>query len=203
MSPEMAEVATSQGLVGWRNFTEGRLSKHIVTMQQSHAAVISSQHNGASWVQQLIRRKVHITHSQWIFRNVSLHHSRDSDRSDDLIAVIHLILDIDTPEKDLPADSRYLLDVDSDALRNGSVDAQEKFVSVARAAIKAGQRVRSGRALERRRAQRRLTTRQMLGIDDVQRQFLTETPHCTNASRCSSKNTPSRAPIIGLCDFGK
>ena len=112
---------------------------------------------------QLIRRIVHITHSQWIFRNVSLHHSRDSDRSDDLIAVIHLILDIDTPEKDLPADSRYLLDVDSDALRNGSVDAQEKFVSVARAAIKAGQRVRSGRALERRRAQRRLTTRQMLG----------------------------------------
>ena len=176
MSPEMTKVAMSQDLVGWRKFTEGRLSKNIITMQQSHAAVTSSQHNGASWVQQLIRRIVHITHSQWIYRNVSLHHSRDSDRSDDLIAEIHQILDM--PEKDLPADSRYLLDVDSDALRNGSVDAQEKFVYVARAAIKAGQRVRSGRALERRRAQRRLTTRQMLGIDEAQRQLrLTETPY--------------------------
>ena len=176
MSPEMFEVAVSQDLVGWRNFTEGRFSQHIVPMQQSYAAVTSSKHNGASWVQQLIRRVVHITHSQWIFRNVSLHHSRALDRSDDLIAEIHQILE--TPETELPADSRYLLDVDSEALRNGSVDAQEKFVYVARAAIKAGKRVGSGRALRRHHARRRVTTRQLLGIDEVQRELrLTETPY--------------------------
>ena len=56
--------------------------------------------------------------------------SRDSDRSDDLIVIAEIHQILDTPEKDLPADSRYLLDVDSDALRNGSVDAQEKFVYV-------------------------------------------------------------------------
>ena len=45
MSPQMSQLAQSQDIIGWKNFMEGRISRHFFDMP----------------------------HSQWIFRNFTLH----------------------------------------------------------------------------------------------------------------------------------
>ena len=76
MSPNMRALAVSQDKIGWRNFMEGRVSKEFYQMQAQHSASSTSFLNGEDWVKQLISRILHITHSQWIFRNFSLHDKR-------------------------------------------------------------------------------------------------------------------------------
>ncbi len=73
MSAKMLALAKSQDIIGWRNFTEGRISTHFYEIQQFHLAMHSSYLSGANWTKQFISRILHITHSQWIFRNISLH----------------------------------------------------------------------------------------------------------------------------------
>ena len=54
MSPEMRELARSQGIIGWRNFMEGRISKKFYMMQSVHLAIGGSYINGSDWVKQFI-----------------------------------------------------------------------------------------------------------------------------------------------------
>ena len=142
-------------------------------MQQTHLLTTPSKISGATstWVKQLIQRILHIAHSQWIYRNVSLHHKRDGvlakKRSRNVLNEIKLILR--TPEDELPEDSRYLLEIDHDTLSKSTVEEQENFVYVGRAAIRAGQRTHAGRAARTRsrNRSRRLSIRQKLGLDEV------------------------------------
>ena len=92
-----------------------------------------------------------------------------------------------TPEDELPDDSRYLLDIDINTLRKRSVEEQENYVYVAKAAIRAGQRTHAGRASRRRSKNRRVSTRQKLGIDEVETQLRqTRTPFSqSERERCS------------------
>ncbi|KAL7437644.1 hypothetical protein ACHAXM_005735 [Skeletonema potamos] len=148
MSPDMEEIARSQDIIGWQNFTERKISHLILPTQQAYSVAITSKRSNASWVKLLIQRLLHITHSQWTFRNVSLHHicigTRTKERSNELRAEIYRIIDM--PENEFPSDSRHLLDVDCNALHKGSLDTQEKIVYVAKAAIRAGKRARPGKA---------------------------------------------------------
>ena len=76
MSPEVEKLAKSQDRMGFRNFTEGRISKHFVEIQQYHLEHADSYMNGSDWVKQLITKLLQITHSQWIFCNFTLHDKR-------------------------------------------------------------------------------------------------------------------------------
>jgi len=69
MTPRMKALAQSQDKIGFRNFMEGCMSIHFYEIQNFHLAMCSSFINGADWVSKIL----HITHSQWIFRNFSLH----------------------------------------------------------------------------------------------------------------------------------
>ena len=73
MSPGMKTLAESQDKIGWRNFMEGRISKYFYSLQSYHLAFDTHYMNGEDWVRQFITRVLHITHSQWIYRNFSLH----------------------------------------------------------------------------------------------------------------------------------
>jgi hypothetical protein len=193
MSPAMYELACNQDLIGWRNLTEGKLSNLFLPLQQSYLGTTPSKISGATWVKQLIQRILFTTHSQWIFRNVTLHHHREGilskRRSRNLLREIELILL--TPEDELPKDSQYLLDYDLTALRNSPVETQENFVYVAKAAIRAGQRTAPGRAARLREQTRRRSTRQKLGITEVEAQLrLTKTPF--------SLSERGDGPLLGL-----
>ncbi len=70
-------LAQSQDKIGDRNFMEGHISTNFYEIQNFHLAMTSSFLNGADWAKQFISKIFHITHSQWIFRNFSLHDKRN------------------------------------------------------------------------------------------------------------------------------
>jgi hypothetical protein len=72
MSPRVKALAQSQDKMGYRNFMEGYISTHFYEIQNLHLAMSSSFLNGADWAKQFISKILHVTHSQWIFYNISL-----------------------------------------------------------------------------------------------------------------------------------
>ena len=72
MSPRVKALAQSQDKIGYRNFMEGYISTHFYEIQNLHLAMSSSFLNGADWAKQIISKILHVTHSQWIFYNISL-----------------------------------------------------------------------------------------------------------------------------------
>jgi hypothetical protein len=73
MSPKLKALAESQDRIRWRNFTEGHISTHFYEIQTFHLAMSSSFLNSTDWTKQFITKILQITHSQWIYRNISLH----------------------------------------------------------------------------------------------------------------------------------
>ena len=67
MSPQFKELAASQDLIGWRDFTDDHISTHFYAIQSFHLAMSSSYLNGEDWTKQFISKILQITHSQWIF----------------------------------------------------------------------------------------------------------------------------------------
>ncbi len=77
MPPRMKALAQSQDKIGYCNFMEGHILTHFYKIQNFHLAISSSFLNGADWTKQFISKILHITHSQWIFCNFSLHGKRN------------------------------------------------------------------------------------------------------------------------------
>jgi hypothetical protein len=78
MSPRMKALAISQDKIEWQNFMEGCISTHFYFIQHYHLALSGSYLNGSDWSKSLISKLLHITHSQWIDRNFTPHHSTTS-----------------------------------------------------------------------------------------------------------------------------
>jgi len=73
MLPRMRALAISQDKIRWRNFMEGCISTHFYFIQHYHLALSGSYLNGSDWTKSLISKLLHITNSQWIYRNFTLH----------------------------------------------------------------------------------------------------------------------------------
>jgi hypothetical protein len=73
MPPMLTALAGSQDHIGWQNFTKGYISTHFYEIQIFHLAMSSSYLNGSDWTKQFITKILQITHSQWIYQNISLH----------------------------------------------------------------------------------------------------------------------------------
>ena len=73
MSPQMTSLAKSQDVIGWKNFMEGRISRWFYHIQNEHLTLGDYNMDAVQWTRQLISKVLHITHSQWIFRNFTLH----------------------------------------------------------------------------------------------------------------------------------
>ena len=136
MSPHMKELAKSQDIIGWRNFMEGRISKKVYLLQRHHLTIMSSKSTGEDWTKQFITRLLHITHSQWVFCNFSLHdHQRGllrRNKREEILAEIEQLADT-TPEE-VPAESRFLLELDFGALGRADLDTQEYWVAAVQVA---------------------------------------------------------------------
>ena len=141
MSPTMFAIAESQDLIGWRNFMEGRISSKITALQRKHLALSGSRLPVRSWSSKFISMLLHITHSQWIFRNFMLH--------DDSMGYLRLkehteaAIQIDSPMQcgpsSIPADSHFLLEFDTDRLLSADIDTQHYWLAAMTAAIAAKQ----------------------------------------------------------------
>jgi hypothetical protein len=180
MSTAMEEVAASQDAIGWVEFMHGRISKEIRTIQQAHCAMSSCRMNGNDWVHKFVAHLLHISHSQWIYRNFILHdqvngYLKLKKRHDVLLEIERLI---ETDPDDIPQESQFLLDMDFDNLLTAGTDRQSYWVRAMQAARKAGRRTAAlaGKvsASVRRRAAKQRALRPVIDNELLQRHLREE-----------------------------
>ena len=126
MSSAMHRVAASQDKIGWREFMEGKISKEIVSIQRLHCARSPGTMNGDDWTRHFLGRILQLSHSQWIFRNITLHdRSRGIlklQRRREILLEVDRLMEVDTTE--LPQESQFLLEMDFNSLIRSPIDKQ-------------------------------------------------------------------------------
>ena len=141
-SRAMQRVAESQDLIPWTSFMEGKLSEEIFKLQSSTLAASPSRLTITDWATQVISKILHISHAQWIFRNVSLHDTREgylrTKERNKVLAEIDRISQTD-PDS-IPERSRYLLEIDFATIPHATAEAQSYWLFAMKAAITAGRR---------------------------------------------------------------
>ena len=180
MSARLSAAGRSQDEIGWRQFLEGKVSSLIREIQVTHCRLVPGWLTGDDWMKQFISRLLHISHSQWLFRNFTLHdQSRGYLRLQErrqVLAEIESLVDMD-PD-DVPPESRYLLEMDFTSLFRSSFERQSYWVRAMRAARRAGRRTaqqqsRRGASARRRSAATR-APRPRIDTDAVRRQIREE-----------------------------
>jgi hypothetical protein len=71
---QLHALARQLDSIGWDNVLEGKIPIAIRRVQIEHMAGADSLLTIDSWLRTFISHLLHITHSQWIYRNISLHH---------------------------------------------------------------------------------------------------------------------------------
>ena len=115
---------------------EGRISTHFYRLQFCHLIYAKTNMTASSWVKTFISKLLHITHSQWIFRNYMLHEKthgllRMRERQAILLQVEALSL---SDNNDLPEDSQFLLEFDIGRLQQADYETQCYWVAAVVAA---------------------------------------------------------------------
>jgi len=131
-------------------------------VQQLHCSTYPGMLNGEDWMKKFISHLLHISHSQWILRNFTLHdrtrgYLRLQDRKE-VLAQIEQLAESDPDE--IPEGSKFLLEMDFKSLYDASFEKQSYWVRAMRAAKRAGRRTANlltnrGASHRRRAAQRR------------------------------------------------
>ena len=139
MSPPLQSAALSQDAIGWRNMMEGRVSTHFHRIQRSHLSTAQSKLNGDDWMKGLINRLLHISHSQWLFRNFTLHDAQHGYKNMKDKAEVQLrIADLsNTDPGRIPEHSKFLLEIDTGKLLSDNFDTQVYWVTAMEAARRA------------------------------------------------------------------
>jgi hypothetical protein len=123
MFPCVNASAKSQDIIGYPNFMEGYILTHFYTIESFHLAMSSSYLNGADWAKQLISKLLHVMHSQWIFRNISLHDKINGylhkKNSEEIMLELESLTGIAL--EDVPAVSRFILEINFNEFQNSTL----------------------------------------------------------------------------------
>lgn len=179
MSSQMKAIATAQDLIGWTHFLEGKITGHFRGMQQLYLRSRPSRINGTDWVKTFISKLLKISHTQWIFRNMTLHDRKYGHlariRREELAQEIEHLHALD-PDM-IPEESKFLLDFDPDDLAEGDISNQEHWIIAVKAARVAGMRKqghsRRWRLRPKKKRQHRLPTR-VFPVVSLRETLLTE-----------------------------
>ena len=66
-------LAEEQDMIGWDNFTEGKISKEFRRIQHEYLVSIDSRKTALHWTAQLISKLLLLVHTQWVYRNAIVH----------------------------------------------------------------------------------------------------------------------------------
>ena len=84
----------------------------------------SSYLNGEDWIRQFISRILQLTHSQWIFQNISFYDKTNgflrNKKVDEILQLINEVAEV-APE-DVPSDSRFLLEINFSELTKAHLE---------------------------------------------------------------------------------
>ena len=177
MSVSMSELARSQDTIGWRRFTEGYITTKIYDRQNFHLRISSSRLNATDWTKQFISKLLQIAHSQWIYRNLSLHDQSNGylhkKNVNELTDEIHRLSELDNV--DVPPESRFLLEMNLETLTKQHTEIQAYWITAVQAARAAVARESAmGRRAKRSRKKYlgKISSRVKLGIVEVERQII-------------------------------
>ncbi len=142
----------------------------------------SSYLNGEDWTKQFIYKLLQITHSQWIFWNISLHDKMHgyirNKKGKEIVQQINVLSEV-APEE-VPKDSRFLLEINFSELSKTHLETQTYWTLAMVAALKA-KAMESARGARAKRIRRRLNTkiprRMKLGITSVEQQIRQDRMH--------------------------
>jgi len=200
MSPRMRALAISQDKIGWRNFMEGCISIHFYFIQHYHLALSGSYLNGSDWTKSLISKILHITHSQWIYRNFALHdklcgylHNKSLEDIKQTIAEL-----AETSPDEIPEESKFLLEINFGDLTKSHIENQQYWIIAIQAAIAAGRRSAASGSRARRirnRVNLKLSSRSKLGITAVERQIRQDCMHLPAHEVSLFSNNTTELPI--------
>ncbi len=73
MSTWMKEIACEVDLIGWEDMLHGRLPRGLHTYQTAYCRLRNSRLTGTDWMKKFAAKLLSISHSQWLYRNFSLH----------------------------------------------------------------------------------------------------------------------------------
>jgi hypothetical protein len=182
MSKRMSTLADSQNKIGWRHFTEGYISTHFYNIQRFHLSMSSNYLNSADWTKQFISKILHLTHSQWIYRNISLHNKRHgylwNKQSESLLQTIADLSDLSLEE--VPGNSRFLLEFNLTELTKAHLETQQYWTLAMNAALTTRQEeCQQGACIKRvrRKLNRKIPSRKKLGITAVKHQIQLDGMH--------------------------
>jgi hypothetical protein len=134
-------AAASQDLIGWVEFLHGKVFVEFRTIQDIHCALSSYHMTGEDWMKAFVLHLIQISHSQWIFRNFTLHGKQRGYLSLLKRATVLKEVDwlLDMAPEDIPAGSQYyVLELDYSALYIASLERQSYWVLAMKAACRAG-----------------------------------------------------------------
>jgi len=157
-SRDIRVAAVGQDLIGWTEFLHGKVSVEIAAIQNLHCmSAPSCRITGADWMKIFISHLLQISHSQWIFRNYTLHDKRQGylrlRLRKEVLREIHELLE--TPPSEVSPECQYLLELDHSALYKATYEEQAYWILAMKAARRAGRRAAlSNRA--RGRSRRRI-----------------------------------------------
>ncbi len=187
MSAKMQALAESQDKIGWRNFMEVYISCHFYNIQRFHLSMSSSYLNGFDWTKMFIFKILQITHSQWIYWNISLHDKKHgylrNKQLEDLLQDIAALSDI-SPE-DIPDNCQFLLKFNFTKLTAAHLETQRYWILAMDVAIAARHQEQQRGAQTKRilhKLNRKIPSRKKLGITEVERQIRHNGMHCPRTS---------------------
>ena len=144
-SPALTRFARETDYLGWRNFTEARISKTLFAIQEEWLQQVGSRLSIESWTKQFMTRVLNITHRQWLYRNSRIHIRQIEGLS--LAEHEHIMQQvktlISTDPMDLLPQHQFLLHKDYEALGEGTSADRQIWIAQMESALKAQKRQRS------------------------------------------------------------
>jgi hypothetical protein len=125
--PILKKVAIEMDLLGWRNFTEAKITNSLFLIQEAWLKTIGSRLSINNWTKQFLIKILNITRRQWMYRNSRIHinHVEGLTLATHETIMNHTKSLIATDPTDLLPQHRSLLQMDYEALGQGpSLDRQ-------------------------------------------------------------------------------
>ncbi len=142
----------------------------------------SSYLNGTDWTILFISKILQITHSQWFYRNISLHDKchgyLHKKKCEEILKEVEALLDL-APE-DVSAESRFLLKINYTDLATFHIETQKYWTLAVRAAIhtKTLEQAQGARSKQIRwKNNSKIPSRKKMGIVAIEQQFRQDGHH--------------------------
>ena len=142
LSQAMRRAAHSQDTVGWKQLLEGKVSVSIRRLQEFFLVGCDTMMTIDDWMRGFITKLLEISHSQWIYRNLTKHHASQGrialKAREDLMREVERQLDLGL--NNLPPESQCLLEIDPADLFCRTTEKVQYWLNATLAARAAGER---------------------------------------------------------------